>query len=109
VLDLTANRDRPALRTQLGPYPENRSRWEASSAQQLVAARLEVARALPLLVTVGSSDPWAPVNRAFHDQLTHLDVEATFEETVGGHDWSYWTGQLERHLRWHAERLHTRP
>jgi S-formylglutathione hydrolase FrmB len=105
VLDLTAAQDREALRALLGPYPADPARWHASSAHHLVADRLAVARALPMLVTVGASDHWAPVNRAFHEHLVRLGVEHTFEERPGGHDWAYWTAQLERHARWHAGRL----
>jgi S-formylglutathione hydrolase FrmB len=108
ALDLTAAHDREALRVLLGPYDGNPARWEAHSAHHLVAAHPAVARALPMLITVGASDHWAPVNRAFHQRLVGLGVEHTYQEGAGGHDWPYWTGQLERHLAWHAALLHGR-
>jgi S-formylglutathione hydrolase FrmB len=106
VLDLTAAQDRKALRALLGTYPDNRARWQASSAHHLVAAHPALARALPMLISVGASDHWAPVNRAFHHHLARLGIDHTFDERPGGHDWGYWVAQLGRHLAWHAERLH---
>jgi S-formylglutathione hydrolase FrmB len=106
VLDLTKAPERPALQQRLGRYQDQPARWTEHSALHLVQAHPEVARAMPLLITVGASDHWAPVNRTFHQTLTGLGIPHTFEETPGGHDWPYWTSQLERHLAWHAERLH---
>jgi S-formylglutathione hydrolase FrmB len=105
VLDLTHARERPALQQRLGTYEDQPARWEEHSALHLVEAHPEVARGLPLLITVGASDHWAPVNRTFHQALNRLGVDHTFEETPGGHDWPYWSAQLERHLAWHAARL----
>jgi S-formylglutathione hydrolase FrmB len=104
VVDLTVARDRSVLQALLGPEP---SRWQASSARHLFATHADLARLRPWLITVGASDHWAPANRALHSELERLHIPHTFEETPGGHDWPYWTGQLARHLRWHGERLAT--
>jgi len=106
VLDLPAAHERKALIERLGPYGENRERWEHSSAIHLIEASPAEAKKLPLLVTVGSSDRWAPTNREFHTRLSALGVEHDFDESEGGHDWTYWTSQLPRHVEWHAAKLH---
>jgi esterase/lipase superfamily enzyme len=105
VLDLPAAASRAALVERLGPLDAERERWEASSAMHLVARDVDQARALPMLVTVGSADTWAETNRAFHEKLEALKVPHVFEETDGGHDWTYWASQLPRHVGWHASAL----
>lgn len=105
VVDLTAASGRKALVDRLGPYAENRALWEESSARHLVRRRADVARAIPMLVTVGSSDRWAPENRAFVQELSALGVTHAFEEYDGGHDWRTFTRQLPRHVAWHGEHL----
>ncbi|MBX3197936.1 MAG: DUF459 domain-containing protein [Labilithrix sp.] len=105
VVDLAAAASREALVERLGPYAESRERWEESSARHLVEARVDVARALPMLITVGASDRWAPENRAFAELLASRGVDHTFEEHAGGHDWPTWTEKLPRHVAWHAEQL----
>lgn len=105
VLDLPAAASRQALIARLGPYAQNRERWEASSALHLVERSPEAARKLPMLVTVGSSDHWAERNRFFAARLEALGVRHRFEESPGGHDWKYWRSQLASHVAWHADRL----
>lgn len=105
VLDLPAAASRQALIARLGPYEQNRERWEENSALHLLERSPEIARKLPLLVTVGASDRWAPTNRHFADRLKALGVPHEFEESPGGHDWKYWASQLEKHVAFHAERL----
>jgi len=106
VLDLPAAHSREALIERLGPYRDHPERWEQSSAIHLVEASPEQAKKLPMLVTVGSSDRWAPTNRHFSTRLVALGIEHDFDESEGGHDWKYWTSQLPRHVEWHAAKLH---
>jgi enterochelin esterase-like enzyme len=108
VLDLTQARTRPALIRALGPYTTNLAAWHARSAMHLVAQKPKVARRVALLMTVGSSDRWAPVNRAFSQQLAKLHVPHEFYEADGGHDWQYWVSELPRHVAWHAAKLSAR-
>ena len=106
VLDLPAAHSRKALIERLGPYSENRERWEQNSALHLIEASPDQAKKLPMLLTVGSSDHWAATNRQIHARLTALGIEHDFDESEGGHDWKYWTEQLPRHVEWHAAKLH---
>jgi S-formylglutathione hydrolase FrmB len=105
VLDLTAAKDHSAIVDKIGPYSESRELWEDNSALHLLAKRREEARRIPMLVSVGASDRWARVNRAFAAELTDLGIQHTFEERDGGHDWSFWISELPNHAAWHAVRL----
>ena len=105
VVDLPAAHTRKALVKRLGPYSENREGWEERSARHLARSRADVARDLPMLITVGRADRWAPENRAFAAELAELGVRHAFEEYEGGHDWRTFKRQLPRHVAWHAEQL----
>ena len=108
VLDLTQARNRPALVRALGTYALDPAAWEARSATHLVAHRPRAAHGLPMLISVGSDDRWAPVNRDFAAQLTALRIPHEFHESDGGHDWTYWVSELPRHVAWHAQLLKLR-
>lgn len=105
VVDLTHASTREALVARLGPYEDDPAGWEAHSAAHLLAANVARAQELPLLFTVGSADRWAPENRALSQRLDALAIAHVFDEHEGGHDWPTWTGQLPRHVAWHAARL----
>ncbi len=105
VLDLTAASDRPALVRALGRYADNPKLWQSRSARHIVARDPDAARRLPMLITVGNADRWAPANRAFARELDALGVDHVFQESAGGHDWAYWVSELPRHLAWHASVL----
>lgn len=106
VVDLPAAEGRNrALVDALGPYAANPALWEANSAIHLVRRHPDVARELPMLLTVGVSDRWLAENRAFSEELTSLGVVHAFEEREGSNDWPTWTRQLARHAAWHAKRL----
>lgn len=105
VVDLPAARTREALIERLGPYEGNEARWEERSARHLVRANPERARAVPVLLTVGSADRWAPENRSFAAELAAAGVRHELEEVEGGHDWPTFTRQLPRHVAFHAREL----
>lgn len=108
AVDLSKADKRPALIARLGPYAENKAAWEEHSAIHMVRARKPQAMALPLYLTVGSEDVWAPPNRALHAVLDELQVPHEFKESPGGHAWSHWLEVLPGHLDWQAKRLKSR-
>jgi putative tributyrin esterase len=61
-------------------------------------ARLEIA------FDCGTEDPLLPVNRGFHAHLDRLGVAHGYVERPGSHDWTYWSGRLAEHLRFHLGR-----
>lgn len=109
AVDLSEAASRPALIARLGPYPRNKAAWHQWSAQHLVAARPEAAGALPVLLTVGDGDRWAPANRRLHQALIERGSNAVLDVQPGAHDWKHWTQVLPRHLEWHAQRLGAAP
>lgn len=106
ALDLTAVTGRKALIDRLGDYDENRAEWEANSALHLVRAHPEEAKKLPLLLSIGREDLWAPSNQAFHKLLGDLGIAHDYKETPGSHGWNLWLSMLPEHVAWHADRLH---
>nr|WP_272949193.1 alpha/beta hydrolase-fold protein [Kribbella pittospori] len=50
----------------------------------------------------GTADSVIESNRAFARHLHRHHIAHLYEETQGGHDWSYWSGQLPRHLKFHV-------
>ncbi len=108
AVDLSEAANRPALVERLGPYEENSALWERSSALHLVEARAEVARELPLLLTVGSQDRWAPASRALKKMLEALGSTAVLKESPGDHGWGHWLSVLPEHVAWHARHLHAK-
>jgi S-formylglutathione hydrolase FrmB len=47
----------------------------------------------------GTSDSFLPVNRAFVDKLSSLNVPYEYHETPGGHTWEYWDKAVQPLLR----------
>jgi len=105
AVNLAEARSRPALIERLGPYAENVAEWEANSALQLVSAHPDVARTLPIRLSIGKADPWAPTNHELHQALKAVGSEPLFEETEGTHSWAYWVSVLPGHLAWQALQL----
>jgi S-formylglutathione hydrolase FrmB len=106
MLDPAAAGDDAGLSAVLGPYEAEPRLWHGLSARSLVERDLGAARRLSILITVGSADPWAPVNRAFDRVLGEDRVPHRFSEHAGGHDWQTWLSVLHEHLEFHATLLH---
>lgn len=106
AVDLSEAASRPALIERLGPYKDNRTLWEESSALHLAKERPGAARRVPVLLTVGGRDRWVKANRRLHEVLVDLGVDCKLEELAGGHEWSHWLAALPEHLSWQAEKLH---
>lgn len=106
AVDLTEARTRSALIERLGAFEENPAAWRAYSALHLVRARPEVARDLPIRLTVGRADRWVRANRALRGALEAVGARPLHEESEGGHSWSHWLSVLPVHIAWQGEQLH---
>jgi enterochelin esterase-like enzyme len=60
---------------------------------------VNAARLPPLRFDCGTDDHLLPGNRALHAALESRDVDHTYEEFAGGHDWVYWRLHLADTLR----------
>lgn len=56
----------------------------------------------PLRFDCGTADPLLDANRQLHRALVERDVEHTYDEFPGGHEWTYWETHLEDSLRFFA-------
>lgn len=107
AVDLSRAANRPTLVQRLGPYEQKPELWQKHSALHLFQKYPSRGKKLQLLITTGAEDPlWTEGNRALHDALTTLKVPHLYEESEGGHTWTYWRAQLPRHLKFHSEQLH---
>ncbi|HZH03963.1 MAG TPA: DUF459 domain-containing protein, partial [Myxococcaceae bacterium] len=106
AVDLTEAKTRGALVERLGPYEKNPQLWETYSATHLVKALPELVRRVPILLTVGNEDGWAPANRTLSQELSQIGGVHLFKETPGGHTWDHWLRVLPEHVAWHARQLH---
>jgi S-formylglutathione hydrolase FrmB len=93
------------VETNVARAKESGARVLDSSSVELARAKPDHARALTLLLTVGSSDPWAKSSRALDDVLTEQQVPHELRMSPGGHDWSHWLEVLPAHVEWHASVL----
>lgn len=105
VVDLLADPTRTGQADALGALPENGARWRERSAQQLLESRPRDFARLALKLSCGDRDRFLGVNRAFHAALEERGIAHEWDETPGGHEWSYWAATLPAHVAWHAERL----
>lgn len=105
VVDLLANPSRRGLVDVLGDPQRHPQRWIEHSARHLVESRPASLSGLSLRLDCGTEDRFLPVNRALHQVLEARGVPHDYEETRGGHDWSYWLARLPGHVAWHAARL----
>lgn len=54
----------------------------------------------PIYMACGSEDPLVETNRVFRDFLTEQNVDLTYVEGPGVHDWQFWNAYLEPAIQW---------
>lgn len=85
---------------------ETRDDWSTAPADQRVLTALTAAGDLPpLRLDCGLDDPYLPSNRALHRALQRAGITHHYDETSGGHDWTYWSKTLESTLRFFGDVL----
>lgn len=53
----------------------------------------------------GADDPLTRVDYALYEQLRDRNIDALWVPNAGGHDPSYWSGQLSNYLRFYADAM----
>lgn len=48
----------------------------------------------PIRFDCGLDDPLLAANRELHDELTRLEIDHTYDEFPGGHEWPYWAEHI---------------
>lgn len=80
---------------------EPRSGWSADPADRTVLEALAGAAAPlpPIRFDCGLDDTYLESNRALHCALETLGIDHIYSESEGGHDWDYWSREIEQTLR----------
>ena len=80
---------------------ESRSGWSkaAEDMNVLDALRRAPAPLPPLRFDCGLDDPFLANNRALHAALEEDRIDHVYREAEGGHDWAYWSREIEQSLR----------
>ena len=80
--------------------------WWARDPVRMAMRATDGGRPLPpLLVDVGTGDPFLAENREFVAGARALGERIDYHEWPGGHDWNYWRSHLPESLAWMARRL----
>jgi putative tributyrin esterase len=53
-----------------------------------------------LYLSCGTEDELIGDTRALHRHLNKLHYKHHYQESKGGHDWTYWDGQIQRAISW---------
>ena len=78
---------------------ESRAGWSRAPEDRSVVAALTLTpRPAPIRFDCGLDDPLLAANRRLHAELEALGVAHHFEVRPGGHDWTYWSGAIDRSL-----------
>ncbi len=102
ILKLTTHHERDKVTERLGPWPQNRARWEANSVWDQ-AAQFQTGRTR-LLFDCGRDDTKTGAiwdGRMLHERLVKLGVPHIWRIHPGTHSWEYWQGHLPDHLNFH--------
>jgi len=59
----------------------------------------------PIYQVCGESDFLLESNRDFHQHLTDLGIDHTYEEWAGAHEWRFWNTAVEKFMRYFASLL----
>lgn len=78
---------------QLGPYSENKERWEANTVYSL-ASQLKNDE-LAISIECGVNDFFLDVNRKLHQRLLDLKINHDYTERPGSHSWAYWDNAIQ--------------
>ena len=49
---------------------------------------------LPIIIYIGVSDFFLPMNRKLHQTMLDMRIEHDYIERSGGHEWSYWDNAI---------------
>ena len=77
--------------------------WSARDPAQLARHLAAAGGPIPaLFMDVGAQDGIVDQSRAFHAELTALNIPVAYAEWPGKHDWRYWHEHVGESMRWLA-------
>lgn len=69
--------------------------------EELIYKLKEEQKEIPrIYMAVGKDDDLLDVNRAYHRFLQDNDVDVTYVEAPGAHEWDFWDSQIKKVLEW---------
>ena len=100
-LDFTPFPEYWDIALRLGPYHENRDRWESYTVTSMTD--LLDGSSLQIIFDCGTDDFFYEVNNTFHQKLIECGFEHEYIEQPGGHTGDYWAHSIKRHLEFFDE------
>jgi len=85
----------PGLADVGEPFPDVAEAIKSARDRRLPALRFDC----------GIDDRLVDANRALHADLAAAGIDHVYEESPGGHDWTYWSEHVTSSLAWFAEHL----
>lgn len=85
----------------LGPYEQNKERWESHTVARMVPQMKDAG--LNLIIDCGNEDFFADVNNALHHDLLAAGVPHDYTSRPGNHSWNYWNNSILYHLMFFNE------
>lgn len=92
-VDFTPFPEQWDIALRLGPYAENKARWEKNTVFHLVDDLSDPP--LKIIFDCGTDDFFIAVNRALHRKLLKQGIPHDYTERPGGHSWAYWSNAVK--------------
>lgn len=67
----------------------------------LIYSNVDVARSTALWLDIGDRDPWTPLARQYHRELSELQIVHAWHEWPGDHSGKYWSAHVADYLRFY--------
>ena len=84
------------LPSRLGSYSQYPENWEKNTVMNMTG--LIEPGSLNIIFDCGTSDFFLEVNQKLHRKLDAEGIEHTFNTSAGGHNFDYWSKNIESHI-----------
>lgn len=83
------------IKKRLGAYHKNKQVWDKNTVINLTHLPK---KSLQLIIDCGFDDFFLEVNRKFHQKLNQENIDHTYIESPGAHNWHYWSNAVKYHF-----------
>jgi len=77
---------------RLGEYSDNKQKWDVHTVME--SLHLIKPNSLKIFIDCGYEDFFFQVNEELHRKLTYLNIEHTYLNMPGKHNWDYWAQSI---------------